>query len=188
LVKIKNLPQRENKNVSKYLHSVRDFERIGDHAENIMAGVAYMNEQGIEFSQNSRNELEILTHAVNEILGTTTQLLEKYELKAAESIEPLEEVIDFLRDHFKERQIARLKVGTCSVESGVVYNDIITDFERIADHCSNVAQYVIEELLEKEKAGNKFDLQEYMEKRTSSKEFIKQYNTYKENYLKMLKD
>jgi phosphate:Na+ symporter len=184
LVKIRNLPSREDKNVSKYLHSVRDFERIGDHAENIMAALAHMSENDIEFSEQSRAELDILTKAINDILALTTGVLTNHNLRDAESIEPLEEVVDFLRDNFKERQIARLKENKCTVEAGVVYNDIFTDLERIADHCSNVGLYIIEEIYEKD--GMKFELQEYSRKVRESKEFTAQYNSHREKYLGML--
>ncbi|MCL2049758.1 MAG: Na/Pi cotransporter family protein [Defluviitaleaceae bacterium] len=184
LIKIKSPPVRENKVMSKYLHCIRDLERIGDHAENITAAFAHMKDNNIEFSKASRAEVEILIKAVNDILEATVGLFNDYDLRSAERIEPLEEVIDFLRDNFKERQIARLKENVCTIESGVVYNDIITDLERIADHCSNIAQYIIEELYERD--GVEFVLHEYTRRVVESYEFMKQYDEHKEKYLNML--
>ncbi|MCL2049759.1 MAG: Na/Pi cotransporter family protein [Defluviitaleaceae bacterium] len=183
LVKIKNLPASEDKSVSKFLHSVRDIERIGDHAENITAAFAHLKDNGIDLSQASHTEIEILVKAVNDILEATTGLFEKGDIKSAQKIEPLEEAIDFLRDNFKERQMSRIKAGIDSIESGVVYNDILTDLERVADHCSNIALYIIEELYEKD--GIKFEMQEYMRKALESSEFLGMYNGHKERYLGM---
>lgn len=184
LLKLKNLPSRENKNVSKYLHTIRDFERIGDHAENIMTASVRINENGIGFTQQARAELEVLSKAVNDILGITMHVLIDDEYESAVSIEPLEQAIDFLRDTFKERHVERLKLNECTVESGVAFNDIMTDLERIADHCSNIALYIIEAIYER--SGEKFEAHQYARQARENPEFTEQFNAYKDKYLKLL--
>jgi phosphate:Na+ symporter len=184
IVKLKNLPAREDKGVSKYLHTIRDFERIGDHAENTASILIKMNENEIGFSDDGRKELGILAQAVEDILDLTMRVMTSSD-NSAENVEPLEEAIGSLRLAFKERHIARLKQDGCSVEAAVSYNDIATDFERIAAHCSNIALYAIETIYESE--NRKFEAHSYSRKVRESEGFIRQYNAYKDKYLNMLK-
>ena len=184
LVKLKNLSARENKNVSKYLHTIRDFERIGDHAENIRSISVYMHENNTVFSSEARAELEVLANAVTDVLGMTMHVLTNDDVATAVSIEPLEEVVDLLRDTLKERHVERLKLSQCTVEAGVAFNDIVTDLERISDHCSNVALYVIETM--SEKGDVKFESHQYLRQTRESEEFLNQFNGYKDKYLTLL--
>jgi len=184
IVKLKNLPSRDDKNVSKYLHTIRDFERIGDHAENIMSILQNMNENEIQFSNEGRKELGILAKSVEDILDITMHVLTNRNIELAESVESLEEVVDFLRDTFKERHIGRLKKSGCTVEAAVSYNDIVTDLERIADHCSNIALYIVEEIYESD--GVKFETHSYIRQFRESEKFTKPFNAHKDKYLKMM--
>jgi phosphate:Na+ symporter len=184
IVKIKNLPSREDKSVSNYLHTVRDFERIGDHAENIMSVLVKMSEDEVEFSDDGKKELGILSKAVEDILESTMNVLTRHDIRLAESVEPLEEAINFLRDVFKGRHINRLKHSGCTIEAAVSYNDISTDFERIAAHCSNIALYAIEAMYEKD--GIKFEAHQYSQQIRVSDGFGKLFDEYKAKYLEML--
>ena len=149
------LSPRENERVSEYLHTLSDFERISDHAMNISQVAREKFEKKISFSTHGEHEMDVLLGAVNEILELSITAFIDEDLEKAYRVEPLEEHIDVLCDELKLRHIERLQTGACSLSIGFVFNDLLTNFERVADHCSNIAIAMIE--LNKDE----FDTHEY---------------------------
>lgn len=145
LVKLSTLElsERDNKQVAEMLHAIGDYERISDHALNICHTAQEMHEKGLHFSGEAREELHILSTAINEILEMTVSAFENSDAQAAVKVEPLEQVIDTLCADIKENHIKRLQQGKCTIELGFLLSDIITNYERVSDHCSNLAVYVI---------------------------------------------
>ena len=138
------LTRRQNEDVSKYLHTLTDFERISDHALNIAQSAQEIHEKKIDFSDHATRELSVLSAAVREIVRLTTQAFEKNDLALASRVEPLEELIDQLCDEAKRRHVERLQQGSCTIRQGFVFNDLLTGIERVSDHCSNVAVAMLE--------------------------------------------
>ena len=138
------LNPEQNERVSEYLHTLSDFERISDHAMNIRQVAQDKSERKISFSENGEHEMSVLLSAVNEILDLSITAFLEEDLQRAYRVEPLEEHIDVLCDELKLRHIERLQSGACSLKIGFVFNDLLTNFERIADHCSNIAIAMIE--------------------------------------------
>lgn len=141
LVKLssKHLTTKDSQELSVLLHCIGDFERISDHAINIMESAKEMSEKELLFSKKAREELLVFTGAVKDIVNTCIQVFQEEDLKLAGMVEPLEEVIDYLNSEVKKRHIKRLRKGKCTIEMGFVLSDITTNYERISDHCSNVA-------------------------------------------------
>ena len=134
----------ESNEVSQMLHSITDLERMGDHALNIAESAEQINGKHLHFSQEARSELTTLEAALSEILSITVTAVENEDLELAESVEPLEEVIDDLTDEIRSRHIERLQAGTCSIELGFILSDLLSNYERISDHCSNLAACLIQ--------------------------------------------
>ncbi|MDO5519232.1 MAG: Na/Pi cotransporter family protein [bacterium] len=180
LVKLssKNMSEEDSKELTVLLHCIGDFERISDHAVNLMQAATEMNEKGLVFSEEAVAEVEIYMNAMREIVDNAFKAFEENDLALAESIEPLEEVIDGLNVKLKKRHVIRLRDGKCTIELGFVLADITTNFERVADHCSNLAV----SMLQIDKDG--FDTHEYLDtlKRENNPEFIRRYEEYKEKY------
>lgn len=180
LVKItgRELADGQNKDVSKYLHTISDFERISDHAMNIAKAAKEINDKQMTFSKEAQHELMVVGSAVLEIVRLTVETFVSNDLSMAERVEPLEVLIDGLCDEIKLHHIERLQRGVCTIELGFVLNDLITNYERMGDHCSNVAVAMIE--LESEQ----FDTHEYInnlhEKR--SEDFDWYYDAYKKRF------
>ena len=130
--------------ISRLLKVIGDYERIADHSVNLLEASEELAEKGIEFSPNARREMETLCSASREILVLSKAAFVDNDLEAANRIEPLEQVIDELKEHLRNQHILRLKDGTCTVEAGFIWSDILTDLERVADHCSNIAACVID--------------------------------------------
>ncbi|MGM9662223.1 MAG: Na/Pi cotransporter family protein [Oscillospiraceae bacterium] len=146
LVKLSALPMSDEDNAesAKLLHLIGDFERISDHAVNLVESVEEVETKGIRFSDTARHELGLLTSAVSEILGLALNAFLLNDLRSAALVEPLEQVVDTLKEQLRSRHIRRLQQGGCSIEAGFVWSDVLTDLERVADHCSNIAGCVIE--------------------------------------------
>lgn len=140
LVKLshKDLSEKDSHSVAIMLHCIGDFERISDHAVNIMESARELYEKGSAFSQKAMEELGVLSQAVEDIVQLTYDVFDKQDVKLAENIEPLEERIDELCQELKHRHVQRLQAGACTIEMGFVLSDITTSLERIADHCSNI--------------------------------------------------
>ncbi len=139
-----DLSEEDSHMLSVLLHSISDFERISDHAVNLLESAQRMHDQHIVFSVESKNELGLLETAVMDILNITLLSFEKDDTKEAVKVEPLEEVIDDIVKEMKQRHVARLRNGTCSMDAGILLEDILTNYERVSDHCSNVAAALIE--------------------------------------------
>ncbi len=141
LVKLssKHLTEKDSQELSVLLHCIGDFERISDHAINIMESAKEMHEKDLYFSRKAQEELAIFTHAVKDIINTSVLVFEEENLELAATVEPLEEVIDYLNAEIKKRHIKRLRKGKCTIEMGFVLSDLSTNYERVSDHCSNIA-------------------------------------------------
>ncbi|MBQ6695408.1 MAG: Na/Pi cotransporter family protein [Lachnospiraceae bacterium] len=146
LVKVssKNLSTEDSHTASVILHCIGDFERISDHARNIKEAAQEMYEKQLEFSEKAKEELEVFKRAVHDILEMSIRSFKEEDLNLAKQVEPLEEVIDKLNLDIKQRHVKRLRKGKCTIELGFVLSDITTNFERISDHCSNVAVCLLE--------------------------------------------
>ena len=140
----RELSELQNEDISKFLHTISDFERISDHAMNIAEVAQKMSENKVHFSDEAAREMNILTAAVEEILSLSIGAFEQNDLERAYSVEPLEERIDELCNEMKLRHVERLKAGICTLNQGFPFNDLITNLERMADHCSNIAIAMIE--------------------------------------------
>lgn len=150
------LNPQQNEAISKYLHTLSDFERISDHSLNLAITAKEMQEKQIQFSDAAAAEMDILISAVREIVRITFEAFMLNDLSAAERVEPLEERIDELCDEIKLNHVERLQRGKCSLSFGFVLNDLLTNLERVADHCSNIAVAMIEVQVDA------FDTHEYL--------------------------
>ena len=150
------LSDSDSKNVSMLLHIITDLERIGDHAENLVDVSREMHDKELTFSHEARNELKVLASAVEEVLKNTIYAFNNSDLAVARTVEPLEQVIDTLITEIRTRHIARLQKGSCTIELGFVLTDLLTNCERVSDHCSNIAVAMIEA------AHGTFDTHEYL--------------------------
>ena len=146
LVKLagKDLSREDSHLLSVLLHCISDIERISDHAINITEAVDKMQKQGLEFTSQGKQELDSLGIAIRDIMTMTLNVLSTGNTTAAADVEPLEEVIDNLVMEMKQRHITRLRSGNCSMEAGLLLEDILTNYERVSDHCSNIAAALIE--------------------------------------------
>ncbi len=140
LVKLshKDISETDSHSLSIMLHCIGDFERISDHAINIMESAQELYQKNLNFSDNAKKDLGVLGQAVEDIINTAYEVFDKQDMKLAEKIEPLEEVIDELSKEVKRRHIQRLRNGECTIEMGFILSDITTSLERVADHCSNI--------------------------------------------------
>ncbi len=181
LVKIgsRDLSGRDNHNLSVMLHCIGDFERISDHALNIQEAAREMRDKKVCFSSKALQELEVLRRAVRDILRITMDSFGEEDLELARQVEPLEEVIDALNLEIRQRHIKRLRKGKCTIELGFILSDIITDLERVSDHCSNIAVCLLE-INEDE-----FDTHAYLEnmKREDNMDFRGKVMAYGQRYL-----
>lgn len=140
----KSLTQTDNRETQKLLHAIGDFERIADHALNISESCGEMHEKGLSFSASALDQLDVIIAAVTEVLDLSTRSFFNDDLSLAVRVEPLEDVVDDLRAELKTQHIERLQRGGCTIELGFIFTDLLTNFERISDHCSNIAAYVIQ--------------------------------------------
>ncbi len=146
LVKLssKNLSVWDSKEVSKLLHCIGDFERISDHAVNIQDVAKEIQHKKITFSPQAMEEIRIMTSALREILDIAFAAFINNDYSLADKVEPLEQVIDNLRDKLKKRHVKRLRDGDCTIELGFIFSDLLTNYERVSDHCSNIAVCMIQ--------------------------------------------
>ncbi|MDE5910021.1 MAG: Na/Pi cotransporter family protein [Lachnospiraceae bacterium] len=141
LVKLssKHLTAKDSQELSILLHCIGDFERISDHAINIMESAKEMHEKELYFSRKAEEELAVFTTAIEDIINTSILVFAEEDLNLARTVEPMEEVIDYLNAEIKKRHIKRLRKGKCTIEMGFILSDITTNYERVSDHCSNIA-------------------------------------------------
>ena len=138
------MSDEDGEKITMLLKAIGDFERISDHSVNILESIEELREKKIELSDSAKRELAVLSTAVDEILILTKQAFIDNNVSVAYNVEPLEQVIDGLKRHLRNSHIIRLKDGECTVEAGFIWSDLLTDFERVSDHCSNLAIGVID--------------------------------------------
>ncbi|MBQ8287236.1 MAG: Na/Pi cotransporter family protein [Clostridia bacterium] len=143
-VSAKEISDADSSQVSRMLHTIGNFERLGDHAVNLMKVAQEMHEKQISFSDEANREIAVVQSALADILARTEEAYDQNSSALAAKVEPLEQVIDHLIADIKNRHIVRLKNGYCTIELGFVLSDLLTNYERISDHCSNIAVAVIE--------------------------------------------
>ena len=139
-----NLTESQSRESSIFLHTLTDFERISDHAFSIANNAKELHEKGFVLSDEALHELSVMMSAVREITETTIEAFAGQDITLAERVEPYEEVIDDLSDQIKLNHVERLQQGICSIEQGFVFNDLVTNYKRISDHCSNIAVAILE--------------------------------------------
>lgn len=180
LVKIssKELSKTDSKEASKLLHTIGDFERIGDHAVNLLGVAKEIADKDISFSGKAKEELKVLSAALEEIVTITVTAFEENNLDLAKDVEPLEQVVDRLTAQIKANHITRLQKGDCTIELGFVLSDLLNNFERVSDHCSNIAVAMIEV------ARESFDTHKYLKavKSENNADFSERFNEYEIKY------
>lgn len=180
LVRLSNNELSENlsHSIARMLHSIGDFERIGDHALNICKVAEEMHNKNIHFSDEAKKEISVITNAVTEILNMTVDSFINDDIELASHVEPLEQVIDTLNKKLKARHVARLQSGECTIELGFVFTDLLTNYERVSDHCSNVAVYTMQ------LPSDKLDAHKYLAKIKNAETgaFVDDFNMYAEKY------
>ncbi|MBR2296000.1 MAG: Na/Pi cotransporter family protein [Clostridia bacterium] len=180
LVKIsaRSISDPDSRRVSKLLHTIGDFERLSDHAINIMMVADEMDRKKISFSEEAKAEIDVITLALREITRVTVDAFITNDLALARKVEPLEQVIDALIAKSKNNHISRLQAGNCTIELGFILSDLLNNYSRISDHCSNIAVAIIET------SHNSFETHEYLNsvKNQSNPEFTEVYNKYAEQF------
>ena len=179
LVKLSRQPMTESDSTetAKLLHIIGDFERISDHAVNIIESVEEMRTKQITFSEKASREISVMISAVSEVLSLALCAFTETDMDAAALVEPLESVIDTLKEQLRNRHILRLQKGECTIELGFVWSDMLNDLERVADHCSNIAGCVIE------MSHASMGLHEYTKAlRSTGGDFHENYKEFAEKY------
>ena len=178
LLSKKSITDKDSNTLSLLLHEIGDFERMSDHAVNIVQAAREMNSKKLEFSKKATKELAVFSRAVKDIVDLSVNVFKTRDENMALSVEPLEEVIDYLNKEVKARHIKRLSKGKCTIDMGFILSDIITNYERIADHCSNIAVGLIEI------NHDGYDVHEYLNtlKADGNDEFREKYLACKEKY------
>ena len=179
LVKLSGHQVSDNDSVeiSKLLKAIGDFERISDHSVNILESAEELRDKDIKFTNDAQKELENLCGAVSEILTLSYTAFVKNDVQLARDIEPLEQVIDRLKERMRDGHINRLKNGECSIEVGFVWSDLLTNLERTADHCSNIAVCVIDS------AENNMNIHESLRNIKEGNDFNEKFTRYAQKYM-----
>jgi phosphate:Na+ symporter len=178
-ITVNELSEEQNESTGKFLHTITDFERISDHAVNLAEAGKEIHDKKIVFSNDARHELRVVGDAVTEIVTMAIDAFLKNDLQLSAKVEPLEELIDNLCGELKLHHVQRLKNNICSLNTGFVFNDILNNYERIADHCSNIAVAMI--ALE----SDTFDTHEYLDsvKRLKNETYAKYFESYSKKYM-----
>lgn len=159
------------------LHAVGDFERIADHSINIVESAEELKEKKIEFTIAAKEELRVLMMAVSEIMNLAADAFVNGNMRSAALVEPLEQVVDNLKERLRNSHITRMQSGECTIEAGFVWADLLNDLERVADHCSNIAGCVCE------MRRDSFELHSYTDRvKTSGVDFDEQYREFALKY------
>ena len=180
LVRLSNgeLSESNSHSVARMLHSIGDFERICDHALSVAKLAEEMHEKNISFSKDALKELSVIAGAVTEIITMTTQSFTTDDVEISSHVEPLEQVIDKLKKQLKEKHIKRLQNNDCTIELGFIFTDLLTNYERVSDHCSNIAVYTMQlptDMLDAHKYLNSI-------KYSETGRFVDDYNMYESKY------
>lgn len=180
LVKLsrESLSVHDSHEISNLLHSIGDFERMSDHAVNLAEVAEEIHSKKIAFSSDGMKEIKVISRAITEILNLTTDAFIKEDLELAKQVEPLEQLIDRLKSKMKNRHVQRVRKNECSIETGFVFSDLLTNYERVADHCSNIAVCLIEV------ANDSFETHEYLSNvKGGENDFAQRYEAYKQKYV-----
>ena len=175
------LSQKQNVFATELLHTVGDMERIGDHIDNLAEEAAVMHSDGVRYSDESLIEFSLLTDAIEEILAVTRQAYETDDVEAVLKVEALEEIVDDMVDAMKANHATRLKEGKCTVERGVSFIEMLTDIERISDHCNNVCQHLMQRI-----EGMELSTHDRVREGNDAEMFDSLYEEYKNKYLKSI--
>lgn len=182
LVKLsgRELSDKDSNEVFKLLHTIGDFERIGDHAVNLLRVADEIHQKDIHFSKEAKSELEVLSAAIVEIMDITTKCFIEGDTALAAKVEPLEQVIDALAAELKTRHVTRLQNNQCTIEMGFVFSDILNNYERVSDHCSNIAVCLIQI-----DDSHAFDTHSYLDevKTSGQPEFVRAFDNYSQKYM-----
>jgi len=175
----KELSEADSRQLSLLLHLIGDFERISDHAVNIAKSTKKMDKKEMGFSKKAESEMAVFSDLITDIMNTSIECFVNEDDDLATYVEPMEEVVDMLNKEIKKRHVKRLRKGKCSIDMGFVLSDITTDFERIADHCSNIAVGIIQT------HENGYESHEYLETLDKSENtaFYEKFISYKEKYV-----
>ena len=174
-----SLSQSDSREVSRLLHTIGDFERISDHAVDIAKAAEEMHNKEIHFSDDAQGEIDVISSAVRRVLHMSIESFTSGDVNLAFQVEPLEQVVDHLRSVMKNRHVARLQEGSCTIELGFIFSDLLTSFERVSDHCSNIAACMIE------LQHGSYDTHEYLNsiKNGQNSEFVEIYNDFLKEYV-----
>lgn len=187
LVKITgcSLSEQETLLATELMHNVGDFERIGDYCINIADVAEYNSSNGVAFSEKGKKELKTMFDAIQSIIGLTISAITDEDIITAHKVEPLEEVIDSLKETLTTRHVNRLQKGSCNVTAGISFVELITNLERISDHCSNIAVHLIQRLT----GGSNFDTHEHLKRmhRGDTEEYRDTYANYEDIYYKEIR-
>ncbi len=180
LVRLSNgeLSENNSHSVARMLHSIGDFERICDHALNIAKLAEEMHEKNISFSKDALKELSVIADAVTEIITMTVESFTNDDVEISSHVEPLEQVIDKIKKQLKEKHIKRLQNNDCTIELGFIFTDLLTNYERVSDHCSNIAVYTMQlptDMLDAHKYLNSI-------KHSATGKFVDDYNMFDSKY------
>ena len=172
------LSDADSRQISKLLHTIGDFERISDHAVNVTEAAQELSEKKIVLSEEGRREIRIATSAIKEILDIAITAFDDDDLDLAFRVEPLEQAVDGIIEEIKLNHVNRLQTGTCTIQHGFVLSDILTNYERVSDHCSNIAVAMIE------LSKSSFDTHKYLDKlkTMSDPEFKEMFAEYQKKY------
>lgn len=173
----KQLPESDAEEINHMLHVIGDCERIGDHSLNMLESANEMHKNGLRFSDAAGTELDVIRNALSDIITLSFTSYAERDLQGAKRVEPLEDVIDALQESIRDRHISRLQGGKCTIRLGFVLNDMLTNMERISDHCSNIAVCLLQK-------HDSYSIHSFMEnvKHGDSDEFDKAFVEYKAEY------
>ena len=175
-----DLNAADSRETAKLLHIIGDFERISDHAVNLVESAEEIRNKGLSFSVHAKQELAVLTAAVREVMDLALDAFLQNNPALAAKVEPLEQVVDTLKEQLRNRHILRLQKGECTIELGFVWSDLLTSLERVADHCSNIAGCVIE------MSHDSLDVHEYLDNvKAGGPGFLRAYEAYAQKYALM---
>ena len=175
-----DLNAADSRETAKLLHIIGDFERISDHAVNLVESAEEIRNKGLSFSVHAKQELAVLTAAVGEVMDLALDAFLQNNPALAAKVEPLEQVVDTLKEQLRNRHILRLQKGECTIELGFVWSDLLTSLERVADHCSNIAGCVIE------MSHDSLDVHEYLDNvKAGGPGFLRAYEAYAQKYALM---
>ena len=175
-----DLNAADSRETAKLLHIIGDFERISDHAVNLVESAEEIRNKGLSFSVHAKQELAVLTAAVGEVMDLALDAFLQNDPALAAKVEPLEQVVDTLKEQLRNRHILRLQKGECTIELGFVWSDLLTSLERVADHCSNIAGCVIE------MSHDSLDVHEYLDNvKAGGPGFLRAYEAYAQRYALM---